>query len=135
MKTINVVAAAIIHDNKLLLTERGYGNFKDKWEFPGGKIEENETMEDAIIREIKEELDAKITPKKYLCKVEYDYGNFYLIMNVFICSLDSENLNFKEHEAAKWIDLKKLDSDVSSLDLLPADVLVIPYLKDYLKNN
>lgn len=137
MKIIEVCAAIIISDNKILLTQRGYGEYKDKWEFPGGKIEENETKEETIIREIKEELDASIKVEKFLTKVEYDYTSFYLKMDVFIASLTSSHLLFKEHESYKWIDVSKLNN-LDALDLLPADRLIIPYLKDYLnslKNN
>lgn len=137
MKIIEVCAAIIINNNKILLTQRGYGEYKDKWEFPGGKIEENETKEETIIREIKEELDATIKVEKFLTKVEYDYTSFYLKMNVFIASLTSSHLLFKEHESYKWIDVSELN-DLDALDLLPADRLIIPYLKDYLnskKNN
>ena len=137
MKIIEVCAAIIINNNRILLTQRGYGEYKDKWEFPGGKIEENETKEETIIREIKEELDASIKVEKFLTKVEYDYTSFYLKMNVFIASLTSSHLLFKEHESYKWIDVSKLNN-LDALDLLPADRLIIPYLKDYLnskKNN
>ncbi len=137
MKIIEVCAAIIINNNKILLTQRGYGEYKDKWEFPGGKIEENETKEETIIREIKEELDASIKVEKFLTKVEYDYTSFYLKMNVFITSLTSSHLLFKEHESYKWINVSELN-DLNALDLLPADRLIIPYLKDYLnskKNN
>lgn len=137
MKIIEVCAAIIINNKKILLTQRGYGEYKDKWEFPGGKIEENETKEETIIREIKEELDATIKVEKFLTKVEYDYTSFYLKMNVFITSLTSSHLLFKEHESYKWIDISELN-DLDALDLLPADRLIIPYLKDYLnskKNN
>lgn len=137
MKIIEVCAAIIINNNKILLTQRGYGEYKDKREFPGGKIEENETKEETIIREIKEELDATIKVEKFLTKVQYDYTSFYLKMNVFIASLTSSHLLFKEHESYKWIDVSELN-DLDALDLLPADRLIIPYLKDYLnskKNN
>lgn len=137
MKIIEVCAAIIINNKKILLTQRGYGEYKDKWEFPGGKIEENETKEETIIREIKEELDASIKVEKFLTKVEYDYNSFYLKTNVFIASLTSSHLLFKEHESYKWIDVSELN-DLDALDLLPADRLIIPYLKDYLnskKNN
>lgn len=133
MKIIEVCAAIIINNNKILLTQRGYGEYKDKWEFPGGKIEENETKEETIIREIKEELDASIKVEKFLTKVEYDYTSFYLKMNVFIASLTSSHLLFKEHESYKWIDVSELN-DLDALDLLPADRLIIPYLKDYLNS-
>ena len=133
MKIIEVCAAIIINNNKILLTQRGYGEYKDKWEFPGGKIEENETKEETIIREIKEELDASIKVEQFLTKVEYDYTSFYLKMNVFVASLTSSHLLFKEHESYKWIDVRELN-DLDALDLLPADRLIIPYLKDYLNS-
>ena len=132
MKEIEVCAAVIIKDEKILLTQRGYGEYKDKWEFPGGKIEKDESKEDAIKREIKEELDALIKVNHFLCKVEYDYTTFYLKMNVFCVSLEDEHIIFKEHESYKWISFDDLD-DVKKLDLLPADNLVISYLKKYIE--
>ena len=132
MKEIEVCAAVIIKDKKILLTQRGYGEYKDKWEFPGGKIEKDESKEDAIKREIKEELDASIKVDNFLCKVEYDYTTFYLKMNVFCVSLEEEHIIFKEHESYKWINFNDLD-DVKKLDLLPADNLVISYLKKYIE--
>ena len=132
MKEIEVCAAVIIKDKKILLTQRGYGEYKDKWEFPGGKIEKDESKEDAIKREIKEELDASIKVDNFLCKVEYDYTTFYLKMNVFCVSLEDEHIIFKEHESYKWINFSDLD-DVKKLDLLPADNLVISYLKKYIE--
>lgn len=132
MKEIEVCAAVIIKDEKILLTQRGYGEYKDKWEFPGGKIEKNESKENAIKREIKEELDASIKVDNFLCKVEYDYTTFYLKMNVFCVSLEDEHIIFKEHESYKWISFDDLD-DVKKLDLLPADNLVISYLKKYIE--
>ena len=134
MKEIEVCAAVIIKDKKILLTQRGYGEYKDKWEFPGGKIEKDESKEEAIKREIKEELDASIKIDNFLCKVEYDYTTFYLKMNVFCVSLvEDEHIIFKEHESYKWISFNDLN-DVKKLDLLPADNLVISYLKSVLKN-
>ena len=132
MRKIDVVAAAIIKDGKLLLTQRGYGEFKDKWEFPGGKIEQNETQEEAIKREIKEELNISINPEKFLCVVDHDYNTFHLTMNVYVCSILEGHVNLLEHEALKWVELNHL-KDVDSIDLLPADKLVIPYLKEYFK--
>ena len=132
MKEIEVCAAVIIKDKKILLTQRGYGEYKDKWEFPGGKIEKDESKEDAIKREIKEELDASIKVDNFLCKVEYDYTTFYLKMNVFCVSLEDEHIIFKEHESYKWISFNDLD-DVKELALLPADNLVISYLKKYIE--
>ena len=120
MKKINVVAAIIIKDNKIFVTQRGYGDFKDKWEFPGGKIEENETPTNALIREIKEELDASISVNEFLCDVEYDYETFHLSMKCFICSLNNLHLELLEHENAKWVKLEELDN----IDFLPADIYV-----------
>ena len=101
MKTIRVVAAIILADNKIFATQRGYGEFKDGWEFPGGKIEPDETPEHAIIREIKEELDTKIEVIQLLDTVEYDYPKFHLSMDCFICNVKSGDLILKEHEAAR----------------------------------
>lgn len=129
MKIVEVSAAIIIKDNKIFITERGYGEFKDYWEFPGGKLEKGESKENALIREIKEELLADIKINKYLGKVEYDYGSFYLIMHCFACSLINENFTLLEHEAAKFINVDELDN----VDFLPADKLIFNELKNYLK--
>lgn len=128
MKTIKVVAAIIIHEGKVFATQRGYGEFKDGWEFPGGKVEENETMEDALVREIKEELDTEIEVGELLGTVEYDYSKFHLSMDCFICSIKSGNLVLKEHEAAKWLEKENLDS----VDWLPADSGLIEKIRKYL---
>ena len=132
MKIVNVVAAIIVKNDLIFITQRGYGEYKDKREFPGGKIEKDESKEEAIKREIKEELDASIKIDNFLCKVEYDYTTFYLKMNVFCVSLEDEHIIFKEHESYKWINFNDLD-DVKKLDLLPADNLVISYLKKYIE--
>lgn len=134
MKNIDVSAAIIVKDNKVLFTQRGYGEYKDKWEFPGGKIEKGETASQTIVREIKEELDADINVDSFLCKVEHDYTSFYLIMNVFICSLKNDHILFKEHESYKWIDKSNLLNKLN-LDLLPADQKVMPYLINYLNKS
>ena len=102
MKTVRVVAAIIIENDKVFATQRGYGEFKDGWEFPGGKIEPGETPEEAIVREIKEELDTEVEVIELLDTVEYDYPNFHLSMGCFICKIKSGDLVLKEHEAAKW---------------------------------
>lgn len=102
MKTIRVVAAIIMHEGKVFATQRGYGEFKDGWEFPGGKIEDGETPQDALIREIKEELDTEVEVGELLDTVEYDYPKFHLSMDCFICEIKSGDLTLKEHEAAKW---------------------------------
>lgn len=109
MKTIEVVAAVIIKDNKIFATQRGYGQYKDWWEFPGGKIEKDEAPEKALIREIKEELLADILIKRYLCKVEHDYPEFHLIMHCYICDLISHNLTLVEHESSRWLSITELD--------------------------
>ena len=117
MKTIRVVAAIIMHEGKVFATQRGYGEFKDGWEFPGGKIEDGETPQDALIREIKEELDTEVEVGELLDTVEYDYPKFHLSMDCFICEIKSGNLTLKEHEAAKWLTKETLDS----VEWLPAD--------------
>lgn len=131
MKTVNVVAAIIIKDKKIFATQRGYGEFKDGWEFPGGKVERGETPENAIVREIKEELDTEIKVKEYFDTVEYDYPNFHLSMKCYICSVLSGKLELLEHEAAKWLDKDSLDS----VAWLPADLGLVDKLKDYLSKN
>ena len=103
MKTVRVVAAIIIENDKVFATQRGYGEFKDGWEFPVGKIEPGETPEEAIVREIKEELDTEVEVIELLDTVEYDYPNFHLSMGCFICKIKSGDLVLKEHEAAKWL--------------------------------
>lgn len=125
MKNIHVSAAIIIKDNKIFVTQRGYGEFKDWWEFPDGKIEEGETPEECLKREIKEELKADINIDKYLCTVEYDYPNFHLKMECFICSLIDGHLELVEAEDAKFITKDQLDN----IDFLPADLLVVKELK------
>ena len=125
MKTIRVVAAIIIEKEKVFATQRGYGEFKDGWEFPGGKIELGETPEVAIVREIKEELDTEIEVVKLLDTVEYDYPQFHLSMDCFICKIKSGDLILKEHEAAKWLTKENLDS----VDWLPADLSLIEKIR------
>ena len=131
MKTIRVVAAIILADNKIFATQRGYGEFKDGWEFPGGKIEPDETPEHAIIREIKEELDTKIEVIQLLDTVEYDYPKFHLSMDCFICNVKSGDLILKEHEAAKWLTKETL----YSVDWLPADQALIGKIENYLEEH
>ena len=125
MKTIRVVAAIIIEQGKVFATQRGYGEFKDGWEFQGGKIELGETPEAAIVREIKEELDTEIEVVKLLDTVEYDYPQFHLSMDCFICKIKSGDLVLKEHEAAKWLTKENLDS----VDWLPADLSLIEKIR------
>lgn len=125
MKTAKVVAAIIIHNNRIFATQRGYGDFKDGWEFPGGKIEPGETPQQALAREIKEELDTEIEVGDYLETVEYDYPTFHLSMDCFFCTIKSGELVLKEHEAAKWLTADTLDS----VDWLPADRGLIETIK------
>ena len=121
MNKIEVVAAIIVKEKKVFATQRGYGEFKDGWEFPGGKIELGESSEEALVREIREELDVDIKVGRLLETVEYDYPRFHLTMHCFICELLSEEIILKEHEDAKWLAEEELDS----VDWLPADVSLI----------
>lgn len=127
-KVIRVVAAIIIDGDKVFSTQRGYGDFKGGWEFPGGKIEEGETPQDALIREIKEELDTDIEVGELLDTVEHDYPTFHLSMDCFICKIKSGNLVLKEHEAAKWLTRDTLDS----VEWLPADEGLVEKIKAYI---
>ena len=131
MKVIRVVAAIIIDGGKVFATQRGYGEFKDGWEFPGGKIEADELPEDAIIREIKEELDTEVEVVELLDTVEYDYPKFHLSMDCFICKIKSGDLVLKEHEAAKWLTKETLNS----VEWLPADQGLITKIDNYLGEN
>ena len=124
MKTVNVVAAVIIDGGRIFATQRGYGKYKDFWEFPGGKIEENETPEDALRREIREELDTEIAVGELICSVEYDYPEFHLSMKCFRASVIEGGLLLKEHEAARWL----VKDDLYSVEWLPADLSVIDLL-------
>ncbi|MBK1810156.1 (deoxy)nucleoside triphosphate pyrophosphohydrolase [Clostridium sp. YIM B02505] len=126
MKIIEVVAAVIKHDNKIFTTRRGYGEFENMWEFPGGKIEAEETREDALIREIKEELELDITVSTYITTVEYDYTNFHLTMHCFLCEVCGGKLQLNAHNAVKWACLEELDN----LHWVPADILVVEKLKE-----
>ena len=127
MKIINVVAAIIVRDGKILATQRGYGEYKDGWEFPGGKIEPGESSRDALVREIREELAADIVVGDLLTTVEYDYPDFHLSMDCFRATLaEGSSMDLLEHEAAKWLTEEELDS----VDWLPADVLVVEAIRD-----
>jgi len=121
MKQIEVVASIIRKGDKIFATQRGYGDFKDWWEFPGGKMEVGETPEEALKREIREELSAEISVDEFLCTVEYDYPAFHLTMHCYLCSLIGEALHLNEHEAARWLTKEQLDS----VKWLPADMKVI----------
>ena len=127
MKQIEVVAA-IIHDDegRIFATQRGYGEFKDWWEFPGGKMEPGETPEEALVREIREELSTEINVDELFYTVEYDYPAFHLILHCYLCSLLTDALHLNEHEAARWLTKDELDS----VDWLPADWEVIEALKE-----
>ena len=124
-KAIEVVAA-IIHDSdgRIFATQRGYGDMKHGWEFPGGKVEFGEPLEDALKREIYEELETRIHVERLVHTVEYDYPKFHLIMHCYLCNIESGNLTLKEHEAAKWLKL----SDIYTVDWLPADKAVVDLL-------
>ena len=131
MKTVKVVAAIITKNGKLFATQRGYGDFKDGWEFPGGKVEQGESPEQAIIREIKEELGADIKVTGFLTTVKHDYPTFHLSMDCFWAELkEGTSVELLEHEAAKWLSLDSLDE----VDWLPADIKVVEAIKDSLKN-
>lgn len=125
MKSIEVVAAIIRDGDRIFATQRGYGDFKDWWEFPGGKMEAGETPEEALVREIKEELSADIQVGKLLHTVEWDYPQFHLTMHCFMCSLACDALHLNEHEAAKWLD----SSTLRSVKWLPADEVLLPMIE------
>ena len=126
-KTIKVVAAIIRKDDRIFATQRGYGEFKDGWEFPGGKVEPGESSKEALVREIREELDADINVGDLLCTVEYDYPQFHLSMDCFLATLvEGSEMKLLEHEAAKWLTRDQLDS----VEWLPADTAVIDIIKD-----
>lgn len=127
MKSIEVVAAIIKKENKILATKRGYGEFINMWEFPGGKIESGETNEAALIREIKEELDADIKIDEFALTVEYTYLTFHLTMHCYICSL-KDTITLLEHNDAKWLE----KNEFNTVNWLPADIEVINFLKNYL---
>lgn len=124
-KKIEVVAAVIHSSGRIFATQRGYGDFKDKWEFPGGKIEEGESREEALQREIREELDTEIRIGKSLCTVEYDYPAFHLVLHCYLCTVAAGDLRLKEHESARWLSL----ADLESVDWLPADIQILPAIR------
>ena len=127
MKVIEVVAA-IIHDEegRIFATQRGYGPMKDGWEFPGGKMESGETPEEALKREIWEELETRIEVEQLFKTIDYDYPDFHLTMHCYICKIESGKLTLKEHEAARWLTKEQL----SSINWLPADRSIIGHLKE-----
>lgn len=127
-KRIEVVAAVIREGKRIFATQRGYGEFKDYWEFPGGKMEPGETREAALRREIEEELQTEIAIERLLTTVEYDYPAFHITLHCFLCTVREGQLTLTEHEAARWLDAVSLDS----VDWLPADHSVIQLLKGVL---
>lgn len=127
-KTIKVVAAVIRDGDRIFVTQRGYGEFKGGWEFPGGKIEEGETPQEALVREIKEELEIEIQVGELIDTIEYDYPAFHLSMDCFFAEIISGDVILKEHEAAKWLAKDELDS----VEWLPADISIIDHIRGML---
>ena len=128
MKRIEVVAAVINDNDRIFATQRGYGEFKDGWEFPGGKVEPGETKEQALLREIHEELDTTISVDKFIATIDTDYPKFHLTMHCYLCHVVEGKLMLLEHESAKWLKWSELDS----VDWLPADRMLIaspPFLE------
>ena len=130
MKEIRVAAAVIREGDRVFATQRGYGPAKDGWEFPGGKIEPGETPQEALVREIREELDTEIEVGEKLAQVEYDFPGFHLSMACYACAVRSGSLTLREHEAARWLRPDELDS----VDWLPADRKALPAVAEYLRN-
>lgn len=134
MKTIEVVAAVIKgndeNQNKIFTTQRGYGEFKGLWEFPGGKMEPNERREEALKREIREELNTEIAICDFIQTIEYDYPEFHLIMHCFLCEVVSGELTLLEHEDSRWLSVNELNS----VEWLPADIDVLDKVKVYLND-
>lgn len=128
MRSIEVVAAIIRNGDRIFATQRGYGDFKDMWEFPGGKMEPGETPQEALIREIREELATEIAIDGFLCTIEHDYPTFHLTMHNYLCHVVSGNLELLEHEAARWLSIDHL----CDVDWLPADLKILGPLKEAL---
>ena len=128
MKSINVVAALIVHERRIFATQRGYGEWKGWWEFPGGKVEQGEMPEDALVREIREELATKIRVDRYVTTIEWDYPAFHLSMRCYLCSIVSGSLTLLEHEAAAWLDREHL----RNVQWLPADETIISKIETLL---
>lgn len=122
MKTINVVAAVIMKEGKVFATQRGYGEFKDGWEFPGGKVEAGESPEEALRREIREELEVEVNVGDLIDTIEYDYPDFHLFMKCYACTIAGGSPHLLEHEASRWLSAGQLDS----VAWLPADITLIP---------
>ena len=131
VKRIEVVAAIIRKGDKIFATQRGYGEWKDWWEFPGGKMEAGESPEEALVREIREELDAEISVDKFLHTVEWDYPKFHLTMHCFLSSLLNDALHLNEHEAARWLGKDELHS----VNWLPADEILLPMIEEKLESS
>lgn len=131
MKKIEVVAAIIKHGDKIFATQRGYGEFKDGWEFPGGKMELGETREEALKREIREELATIINIDEFVQTIEYDYPSFHLTMHCYLCSVISGELTLLEHEAAKWLSV----AEIETVEWLPADEELLGTLKQVLSES
>ncbi len=129
MKNINVVAAIIEKDGKIFATQRGYGDYKDWWEFPGGKIEPGESPEEALVREIREELHAEVKVGDLFYTVEYDYPRFHMIMQCYMCELISDGYELTEHEDARWLGA----DDIDSVKWLPSDIEIVERLKEKLE--
>lgn len=125
MKSIEVVAAIIMRGGKILATQRGYGDLAGGWEFPGGKMEPGETPEEALVREIREELDAGIAVDSFITTVDHDYEAFHLTMHCYLCSVVEGRLRLLEHSAAQWLDAATIDD----VDWLPADIAVVDEIK------
>lgn len=128
MKIINVVAAVIRDADKIFTTARGYGDYKGWWEFPGGKVEPGETPEQALVREIKEELDSDIRVEEYIGTIEYDYPEFHLSMKCYFCSLLSGDIVLKEAEDSRWLTKDSIDT----VKWLPADITILESIKNKL---
>lgn len=129
MKTIQVVAALIVHDKRIFATQRGYGDWEGYWEFPGGKVEPGETPEAALEREIREELATEVRAERYVTTIEWDYPSFHLSMRCYLCSILSGNLTLLEHEAAAWLEREQL----RDVRWLPADETIIDEIATLLK--
>ena len=125
MKTVHVAAAIIQDGEKFLAAQRGYGEFKGGWEFPGGKLEPGETGADACVREIQEELHVTVGNLDFLCTVEHDYVTFHLVMDCFTCQISNGTINDSEHEDMRWLDANHL----WDVDWLPADIKVVKALE------
>ena len=125
LKRVEVVAAIIVRDDTVLATQRGYGEFEGWWEFPGGKVDAGEAPEQALVREIREELNARITVGRHLCTAEHDYPTFHLSMRCYVCVLEDGTFELLEHHAARWLNRTHLDE----VRWLPADVKVVDAIK------